>query len=69
MTQDRIQAAYEGKVQSVVKRILDAFHMVHRDKDILLVDGAGTLFEGGFVGVRGIELAAALDAKILLDDL
>jgi hypothetical protein len=33
------------------------------------VEGAGSLFEGAFIGARGIELAAALDAKILLANL
>ncbi len=66
MTQDMIQSSYEGKGQDVAKKILDTFRSVHQSKDILIVEGAGSLFEGAFIGARGIELAAALDAKILL---
>lgn len=68
MTQGRIQAAYEGKMEGISRVILDSFHRVSQDKDIMLVEGGGSLFEGGFVGARGIELAAAIDAKILFID-
>ncbi|MDH7498907.1 MAG: phosphotransacetylase family protein [candidate division NC10 bacterium] len=69
MTEDMIQLAYEGKLLDVDKKILNAFRTVSRGKDIVLLGGAANLFEGGFIGARGIELAAALDAKILLVDL
>jgi hypothetical protein len=69
MTQDMIQSSYEGQGQDVAKKILDTFRSVHQSKDILIVEGAGSLFEGAFIGARGIELAAALDAKILLANL
>jgi len=69
MTQDMIQLAYEGKLPDMDKKILDSFRKVSQGKDIVLLGGAGSLFEGGFIGARGIELAAALDAKILLVDL
>ena len=68
MTQELIQLAYEGKAQDLGQKILNSFGLVCQDQDIVLVEGAGSLFEGGFVGARGIELAAALDAKILLID-
>ena len=69
MTQDVIQSIYEGKAQDVAKKILETFRLVHQGKDILIVEGGGSLFEGAFIGARGIELAAALDARILLVDL
>jgi len=46
MTQDMIQSSYEGQGQDVAKKILDTFRSVHQNKDILIVEGAGSLFEG-----------------------
>jgi uncharacterized protein len=68
MNQEMIQCAYDGQDLGVAKRVLDAFHLVRAHKDILLMEGTGSLFEGGFIGARGIELAAALEAMILLVD-
>jgi len=69
MTQDMIESSYEGKAQGLDKKIMDSFRNMYQDKDIVLIGGAGSLFEGGFIGARAIELAAALNARILLVDL
>ena len=68
MTQEMIQLAYEGQVQGLHDKIVKSFQMVSRDKEIVLLEGVGSFFEGGFIGVRGIELGATLEAKILLND-
>jgi len=69
MTQDMIEMAYEGKARGLDKKIIDSFRQAYQGKDIVLIGGARGLFEGGFLGARAIELAAALDARILLVDL
>jgi BioD-like phosphotransacetylase family protein len=69
MTQDMIQLAYEGNLLDVEQKIVDSFRKASQGKDIVLLGGAGSLFDGGFIGARGIELAAALDAKVVLVDL
>jgi BioD-like phosphotransacetylase family protein len=69
MTQDLIERVYEGKEGDFGQKIMETFRRFYQDKDVVLVGGAGSLFEGGFIGARGVDLAAAMDAKILLVDL
>ncbi len=52
-----------------MKRILDAFSVLSREKDVMLISGSGSFLHAGkYCNVSGIEVARALDAKVILID-
>jgi uncharacterized protein len=57
-----------GEMEDAWPRIQQAFQAVGRGKDVLLAGGAGTLADGGFLGIPLLRLAREFAAPILLVD-
>ena len=68
VTQDLFFRALHGDVGDVRSRIQKAFDAVSAGKDVLLMGGAGTLADGGFLGVPTLSLIKDYKAPVLLVD-
>ena len=56
---------FEGKLKETKKRILDAFK-AQKDKDFIIMGGAGDFFEGSTLGIDGVSLIEATGAKVIM---
>lgn len=52
--------------QKYVKMVMESYEAVSRDKDVMLIEGAGTLSTGSFLNLSVSKLAADFSSKILL---
>jgi len=52
--------------QKYVRMVMESYKTVSRDKDIMLIEGAGTLSTGSFLNLSASKLAADFSSKILL---
>jgi BioD-like phosphotransacetylase family protein len=68
VTQDLLFKALHGDVGDVQSRIQKAFDVVSAGKDVLLMGGAGTLADGGFLGIPTLSLIKDYKAPVLLVD-
>jgi BioD-like phosphotransacetylase family protein len=68
VTQDLFFRALRGEVTDTRSRIQKAFEAVSAGKDVLLMGGAGTLADGGFLGVPTVGLIKEFKAPVLLVD-
>ena len=68
VTQDLFFRALRGEVTDARSRIQKAFEAVSAGKDVLLMGGAGTLADGGFLGVPTVGLIKEFKAPVLLVD-
>jgi len=68
VTQDLFFRALHGDAGDVRSRIQKAFDVVSAGKDVLLMGGAGTLADGGFLGVPTLSLVKDYKAPVLLVD-
>ncbi len=60
-------ALYEGITNTAKERFLNAFDAM-KDKDILLIGGAGDIFEGTLMGIDALSLIKETGAKTILVD-
>jgi hypothetical protein len=68
LSQDVIQAAYQGVLPDLKKKIQESIDCLSKDKDLFIIEGPGSLFEGGFLGISTLELLDLLSLKVLLID-
>jgi hypothetical protein len=68
VTQDLFFKALQGDAGDVPSRIRKAFEAVSAGKDVLLMGGAGTLADGGYLGVPTLSLVKEFSAPVLLVD-
>jgi len=68
VTQDLFFRALHGDAGDVPSRIQKAFDAVSAGKDVVLMGGAGTLADGGFLGVPTLKLVKDYKAPVLLVD-
>jgi len=68
VTQDLFFKALQGDAGDVRSRIQKAFETVSAGKDVLLMGGAGTLADGGYLGVPTLSLVKEYKAPVLLVD-
>ena len=68
MTQDVIARAYQGEDLRLEENIVRAHREISKDKDIVIVGGAGTFSEGALLGVPATNLVARLDAHVIVVD-
>ena len=61
-----MQRALEGEVTDLPGRIRSAYERVAAGRDIVLVGGIGDLSRGSLLGLSGPQVAALLDAKVML---
>ncbi len=68
VTQDLFIRALRGEPGDIAGRIQKAFDAVSAGKDVVLMGGAGTLADGGFLGVPTLQLVRQYKAPLLLVD-
>ncbi len=68
LTQDLIVQAYKGGVEGLEEKVTKAFKLIAKGKDIVLVEGAGSLDQGTFLGLSDVTLSKALNSKVILID-
>jgi hypothetical protein len=68
VNQDLFIRALRGDAGDVRARIQKAFETVSAGKDVLIVGGAGTLADGGFLGVPTLSLIKEFKSPVLLVD-
>ncbi len=56
---------FEGKLKDIKKQILDAFN-AQKDKDFVIVGGAGDFFEGSTLGIDGVSLIEETGAQVIM---
>ena len=66
MTQDIIARAYDGEDLQLAEKIIQAHAEISRNKDVVIVGGAGTFSEGSLLGVSARELVPRLDARVVV---
>jgi BioD-like phosphotransacetylase family protein len=68
MTQDIFIKALQGKDLGFSERVTEAFRKVSREKDVMLVEGADTLYDGTYLDLAPVKVIRLMDAKALLID-
>jgi uncharacterized protein len=68
LTQDLVARGLRGDVGDIWPKIQQAYEIVSKGKDVLLIGGAGTLWDGAFLGISGPRLAKEFKAPVLLVD-
>jgi hypothetical protein len=61
-----MQRALHGEVTDLPERIRNAYQRVAAGRDIVLVGGIGNLSRGSLLGLSAPEMAALLDARVIL---
>jgi len=56
---------FEGKPQDIKKQIMDAFK-AQKDKDFIIIGGAGDFFEGSTLGIDGVSLIEETGAQVIM---
>ena len=68
MTQDIIARAYNGEELQLEGKIVRAHREISKDKDVVIVGGAGTFSEGFLLGASAGNLIARLGAHAIVID-
>jgi len=66
MTQDVIAQAYAGEELDLEEKIVQAHAEISKDKDIVIVGGAGDFSEGSLLGVSASKLVEKLDSHAIV---
>ncbi len=65
VTRDRLRRIFRGE-EEVAARVFDAFQIISKDKDLVIVGGGGSIYEGTFLGLSGFNVAHEWDVPVLL---
>jgi BioD-like phosphotransacetylase family protein len=68
MTQDLMVESCRDECPGLDLKILEAFEIVSKGKDVVLLGGAGTLESGKLLNVSGFDLIQRLNARVVLVD-
>lgn len=68
LTHDLMVESCRGECQGLEERILKAFEVVSKGKDVVFIGGAGKLESGKSLNISGYELIEKLESKVLLVD-
>jgi len=68
LTRDLLLEGLRGEKMELMALMKEAYARVSKDKDFVIVGGAGNMFDGLFLGVGGMQVAESLDAKVILID-
>ncbi|MHC1624859.1 MAG: AAA family ATPase [Methermicoccaceae archaeon] len=61
-----IHDALKGERTGIHERVISSFEKIGKDRDVVLVEGAGSLGTGSIAGLSGWEIAEMLDSPVLL---
>lgn len=68
LNHDTVFAIFRRKVGGVLKEIEESYRKLSIDKDIVIIKGGNSFFDGSIVGANGVTLTKALNTKVLLVD-
>ena len=68
MTQDMMVESCRDECPGLDIKILEAFEIVSKGKDVVLIGGAGTLESGKLLNVSGFDLIQRLNSSVVLVD-
>jgi len=60
--------AFSGKCENLLQKIKEAYALLSKDKDIMLVSGSGSMYSGRYCNVDGVNLVKELDCKSIVID-
>ncbi|MEW6408577.1 MAG: phosphotransacetylase family protein [Nitrospirota bacterium] len=60
--------ALHEKIEDMEEKVIGAYNTIKDGKDIVLVGGAGGLYEGYSMKISGLHLIKKLDAKVIIVD-
>lgn len=66
LTHDLFMQAVSGKVKSLEEKISSAFKKTAKEKDAVLIGGAGNLADGSMLNISGIKITKLFKANVLL---
>ncbi|MDP2166804.1 MAG: phosphotransacetylase family protein [Thermodesulfovibrionales bacterium] len=56
----------EGKILEAKKQVMEAFRAASKNKDFVIIEGAGDLFEGSALNIGALDLIPAMKARVLM---
>ncbi len=65
VTRDRLRGLFKGE-DDAASRAFQAFQDISRGKDLVIVGGGGSVYEGAFLGLSGFQVAHNWDVPALL---
>ena len=68
LTRDLLLDGLKGETPGLMDKVVETFDKISRDKDVVIVGGAGNMFDGLFLGIGGIEVSQNLDTRVILID-
>lgn len=68
MTQDIFIKALRGTDLGLADRVTSAFQKISKDKDVVLIEGANTLYDGTYLDIAPVKLIRLMDARALVID-
>ncbi len=66
LTQDLLVQGFKGEAKGLFEKVVEACKGTIQDEEILLLGGYGSLYSGAFLGISGLDLAKALEARVVL---
>jgi len=55
-----------GETEDLMLKVKRAFEEIAKDKDIVIIGGAETVWRGSFLGISGLDVVKVLNAKVIL---
>jgi len=68
LNHDMVFAVFRRKADNALRAIEEAYRKLSLNKDIVIIKGGNSFFDGSIVGANGANLTKALDTKVLLVD-
>jgi BioD-like phosphotransacetylase family protein len=68
LTRDLLLDGLTGETSRLMDKVRTGYDKVARGKDVMIIGGAGNMFDGLFLGIGGMQVAESLDSKVILID-
>ena len=68
LNHDMVFAIFRRKVGGILNEIEESYRKLSVDKEIVIIKGGNSFFDGSIVGANGVTLTKALNTKVLLVD-
>jgi len=68
LTRDLLVDGLQGKSPDLMEKVKKTFKKISTDKDVVIIGGAGNMFDGLFLDIGGMQLSERLEARVILID-
>ena len=68
LTRDLLLEGLKGEASKLMDRVRSGYDKISRGKDVMIIGGAGNMFDGLFLGIGGMQVAETLDSRVILID-